>query len=109
MTSTIESATQRSRRWMQRQQLHAKPGSVHEAVLKGQSEWFEPQADQDFTPTQAMPGTREKLAVLRRRVDQGLPLWHPQDLSLKWTTPEWLGHRVDVGLPDPDELMGDEW
>jgi hypothetical protein len=31
------------------------------------------------TPTQALPGTPEKIAVLRERARLGLELWHPAD------------------------------
>jgi hypothetical protein len=42
---------------------------------------FEPNDEKEaqFPPTQALPGTAEKLAVLSARVQQGLPLWHPSD------------------------------
>jgi hypothetical protein len=42
---------------------------------------FEPQeAEREhFDSTEAMPGTREKVAVLAERVESGLPLWHPAD------------------------------
>ncbi len=32
-----------------------------------------------FASTEAMPGTKAKLKVLARRVENGLPLWHPND------------------------------
>jgi hypothetical protein len=32
-----------------------------------------------FDGTDAMPGTKEKLSVLAERVEEGLPLWHPED------------------------------
>lgn len=32
-----------------------------------------------YRPTKAMPGSEEKLAVLRERVENGVPLWHPED------------------------------
>ena len=38
---------------------------------------------EDFTveiePTQAMPGSEEKVDVLRKRVELGAPLWHSKD------------------------------
>jgi hypothetical protein len=30
-------------------------------------------------PTQALPGTPEKIAVLAQRVEAGVELWHPED------------------------------
>lgn len=54
--------------------------SVLEAIRAGIWD-FEPTDSQqdDFEATQALPGSSEKLAVLTRRVAQGLPLWHPAD------------------------------
>jgi hypothetical protein len=34
------------------------------------------------TPTQALPGTPEKVAVLRERARLGQALWHPLDAAL---------------------------
>ena len=54
--------------------------SVLDAIREG--DWtFEPeqvQCDQ-FDPTQAVPGTSEKLQVLAARIRAGLPLWHDDD------------------------------
>lgn len=33
----------------------------------------------EFQPTDALPGTEEKLQILAERVASGLPLWHPED------------------------------
>ncbi|MSU76660.1 MAG: hypothetical protein EXS16_01055 [Gemmataceae bacterium] len=33
-------------------------------------------------PTQARPGSPEKIAVLAERVRQGVALWHPEDATL---------------------------
>jgi hypothetical protein len=54
--------------------------SVLDAIREG--DWdFEPeQVEQNrFAATQAIPGTREKLAVLAARARAGLPLWHEND------------------------------
>ncbi len=54
--------------------------SLLEAIKKGNWE-FEP-AGQDATevpPTPAMPGSKEKLAILAERLQLGLPLWHDSD------------------------------
>jgi hypothetical protein len=56
------------------------PHSVLEAI-KAKIWDYEPDAPtpEEFPATKAMPGTSEKLSVLAERVEQGLPLWHPED------------------------------
>ena len=56
------------------------PHSVLEAIKEGFRN-FEPvqPEEEQFEATQALPGSDEKLAVLARRVERGLPLWHPCD------------------------------
>lgn len=56
------------------------PSSIIEAIRNGLWD-FEPMevARSTFPPTDAVPGTKEKLQVLAERVKQGLPLWHPAD------------------------------
>ena len=54
--------------------------SVLDAIKAGH--WhFEPECvlKTDFRPTEALPGSLEKLEVLAQRVALGLPLWHPDD------------------------------
>lgn len=34
-------------------------------------------------PTQALPGTREKVTVLAQRARMGVSLWHPDDARLE--------------------------
>lgn len=54
--------------------------NVFEAILKyGHDEDFDPQADDNFLPTDAPAGSEEKIDVLRRRVELGQPLWHNDD------------------------------
>ena len=56
------------------------PTSVLEAIKLG--DWsFDPERANtgEFDSTEAMPGTREKIAVLAKRLEKGLPLWHPRD------------------------------
>lgn len=56
------------------------PKSILDAIQLGLWD-FEP-ADVEsrlYPATDAMPGTKEKLTILARRVRDGLPLWHPQD------------------------------
>ena len=56
------------------------PRSILEAIKLGLWE-FEPSevAEEKFDATGAMPGTKDKLAVLADRVHDGLPLWHSED------------------------------
>ncbi|HWB12416.1 MAG TPA: hypothetical protein VG826_24540 [Pirellulales bacterium] len=56
------------------------PTSVLDAIKLG---WwdFEPddQSAKDFDPTEALPGSQEKIDVLAERARRGLPLWHRAD------------------------------
>ncbi len=56
------------------------PQSVLDAIKLGIWD-FEPDEHEsaEYDPTRALPGTHEKLAILSKRVSQGLPLWHPND------------------------------
>lgn len=55
--------------------------NVFEAILKyGHDEDFLPADEQDgFEATDAPAGSPEKIEILRRRVEQGQPLWHRED------------------------------
>jgi hypothetical protein len=54
--------------------------NVFDAILKyGHDEDFAPDAGGDFSPTDAPAGSPEKIEVLRRRIELGLPLWHEED------------------------------
>lgn len=55
--------------------------NVFEAIIKyGHDEDFDPSDScSDFEPTDAPAGSPEKIEVLRRRVELGLPLWHSND------------------------------
>ena len=54
--------------------------NVFEAILKyGHDEDFAPEENEDFVPTEAPAGSREKLDVLAQRVMRGEPLWHEDD------------------------------
>ncbi len=44
------------------------------------------------SPTDAPPGSSEKVEVLRRRVENGQKLWHPDDRT----------EVIDVGIEDQD-------
>ena len=56
------------------------PNSVLEAIQAGIWD-YEPENTEtnEYEATKALPGSDEKLAVLADRVQQGLPLWHPED------------------------------
>ncbi len=54
--------------------------NVFDAILKyGHDEDFLPQATESFAPTDAPAGSQEKIEILRRRIESGLPLWHNND------------------------------
>ena len=54
--------------------------NVFEAILKyGHDEDFNPEPVDGFEPTDAPAGSPEKIEILRRRVELGLPLWHDED------------------------------
>ena len=61
--------------------MSSKIRNVFEAILKyGHDEDFLPDGEQDgFDPTDAPAGSPEKIEILRRRVEQGQPLWHQED------------------------------
>ena len=58
--------------------------SIIDAIKLGQWD-FEPEQHQtdQYTSTEAIPGSDEKLTVLAERLSRGLPLWHPRD-RLYW-------------------------
>ena len=57
-----------------------KVSNVFEAITKyGHDEDFVPSAGSDFLPTDAPAGSDSKIDELRRRVEEGLPLWHDKD------------------------------
>ena len=56
--------------------------NVFEAILRyGHDEDFnpEPSGESTFEPTDAPAGSPEKIEILRRRIELGLPLWHGED------------------------------
>ena len=53
--------------------------NVFEAILKyGHDEDFAP-TKEGFEATKAPAGSEDKIKILRRRVEQGTPLWHRND------------------------------
>jgi hypothetical protein len=54
--------------------------NVFEAILKyGHDEDFAPAESNEFRPTEAPAGSKEKLEILAARIAAGEPLWHPED------------------------------
>ena len=54
--------------------------NVFEAIRTyGHDEDFAPRDSCPFSATEAPAGSAEKLAEMARRVELGLPLWHPSD------------------------------
>jgi hypothetical protein len=54
--------------------------NVFEAILKyGHDEDWLPDAKQRFESTDAPAGSEEKIEILRKRLEFGLPLWHEED------------------------------
>ena len=54
--------------------------NVFEAILKyGHDEDFLPEFTDEFLATDAPAGSEAKIEILRRRVEEGHPLWHTED------------------------------
>jgi hypothetical protein len=54
--------------------------NVFEAIVKyGHDEDFTPIVSEEFEATSAPAGSENKIEAFRRRVEQGLPLWHEED------------------------------
>lgn len=56
------------------------PSSVLDAIRLGIWDYEPEKVDSTcFHSTRALPGSREKLDIMARRLATGLPLWHPED------------------------------
>lgn len=54
--------------------------NVFDAINRdGHDEDFVPMECDSFVPTDLAAGTPEKMELLRRRVEMGVPLWHERD------------------------------
>ncbi|HEX7446766.1 MAG TPA: hypothetical protein VF306_04430 [Pirellulales bacterium] len=54
--------------------------NVFDAIIQfGHDEDFAPRVSEEFVPTDAPAGSQAKLEALARRIEQGVPLWHPDD------------------------------
>ncbi len=72
-------ATPQTIRSMQRRGHRQMRNIFNELTRYGHDKDFELMPSVDFPPTDAPPGSPEKIDVLRSRIEQGLPLWHPLD------------------------------
>ena len=62
------------------EKLEKKVTNVFEAILEyGHDEDFAPMEDSGFLPTNAPAGSEAKIELLRRRAQEGQPLWHGED------------------------------
>ncbi len=56
--------------------------NVFEAIAhEGHEESFVPVETDEFEPTDLSAGSWEKIKLLRRRVEMGVPMWHDADRS----------------------------
>ena len=49
------------------------------AKRNGSDAGFVPKTTAGFEPTDALPGSEEKIEILKKRVQEGMPLWHKDD------------------------------
>ena len=65
---------------LRKQNAAAHPGTLmYHLALLGCDDDYKPDAPQPTRVSNALPGTPEKIEELRRRVECGEPLWHPED------------------------------
>lgn len=57
-----------------------------------------------FTPTNALPGSEEKIAVIEERYENGHPLFHPADRTCLIDSSEICGPGSSV--PEPIVVHG---
>jgi hypothetical protein len=63
----------------------------------------------DFEPTDALPGSVEKIAVLAYRAEMGLPLWHRDDKVSYDGVNEYVEKVDPWAIPDDDFGYDDEY
>ena len=57
-----------------------KSRNVFEAILNnGHDENFSPEVSDEFSATNAPAGSEDKIEIMRRRIESGVPLWHGHD------------------------------
>jgi hypothetical protein len=82
----------------------SKPRTIFDAILHQRKspcgdfmEEFEPVETEEFKATDAQPGTPEKIEVLCRRIELGLPLWHADDPVLS----HFVGNNSRLHISSP--------
>lgn len=53
--------------------------SVLDAIKQGQWDYEPQELPTPTAPTDALPGSTQKLEILAQRLKSGQPLWHPRD------------------------------
>ncbi len=54
--------------------------SILEAIRQGHWDYEPQQVPRDeYDATRALPGSDAKVGIMAARIEQGLPLWHPED------------------------------
>lgn len=54
--------------------------SVLDAIRDGDWDYEPPTVkDNQYVSTKAMPGSKDKVQAMAERIEDGLPLWHPED------------------------------
>jgi hypothetical protein len=71
--------------------------SVDPDVIDGLLDWVPTSKP---TPTESTPGSREKIEILRRRVERGETLWHHEDRTQDNTMAGMLLGLTSLGLVD---------
>ena len=57
-----------------------KSRNVFEAILNnGHDENFSSEESDEFSATNAPAGSEDKIEIMRRRIESGVPLWHGHD------------------------------
>ena len=68
--------------------------ALNKFARRGIADYYGP-CDAPALPTEALPGTEEKVTVLAERAKLGQELWHPRDASRG--TPDKPALQVEVG------------
>lgn len=90
--------------------MFERPATVFESIrLLGHDEDWEPSIDESgFEPTDTLPGTKERVEVMRLRVERGCPVFHSGDrLTFDGSEPE-RSPRGSLGTIKPKPFRVDE-
>lgn len=90
------------------------PRNIFEAIAMARTspldeiaDTFEPKEGDGFEPTDTTPGSKEKIDVLRGRLEAGVPLWHEEDKIISHSPGELSRLRSrEGGKADPRSIMG---